>query len=158
MSAEATSSLILTPEAHAREEARPKPEILHRKKFMDGKMTPKEVHRAFGLGRPCSNCGGPPAIRIRVFMPLDEATQRAPNFVAAVAAISPLGGGKLPTVKFKEHAGDTVGKDYIKASDTCWCDNCKVEARITAAKNSPSWAVVQIDEGHKDIVQVGFGS
>ena len=125
---------------------------------MNGKMSAKEVHRALGLRHPCAGCGGPPAIRIRVYMPLDEAMKRAPNFVAAVAAASPLGGGKLPTMKFKESAYDTVGKDYIKASETTWCDNCKVEARLTAAKNSPSWAVVDIDEGHKDTIQVGYGN
>jgi hypothetical protein len=154
MSAEAISKLTLSttmPE-------RTRPEVLHRKKFMDGRMTPKEAHRAYGLGRACSGCGGPPAIRIQVFMPMDEAMQRAPNFVIGVAMANRANPGSVPTVKFKEQKDDRTGKDYLKASDTCWCDNCKVEARLTAAKNSPSWAVVHIDEGHKDIVQVGYGS
>jgi hypothetical protein len=130
--------------------------VIHRDKFMKGAMTPNEAHRKWGLGRRCTNCKGPGAIRIRVLMPTDELVKRAPNFFAAIMASNPDESGKLPVVRFKESAGDQVGKDYIKASDTVWCDQCKTEARLTAARNAPSWAVVEIDEGPKDMIQVGY--
>lgn len=132
--------------------------ILHRDKFMGGMMTPNEAHRKWGIARRCTNCKAPGACRIKVFMPVDELLKRAPNFVAAVMASNPDESGKLPTVRFKESAGDKDGKDYIKASDTVWCDQCKTEARITAARNAPSWAVVEVDDGPKDMIMVGFGS
>ena len=132
-------------------------DIRHRQKFMGGRMTPKEAHRKWGIGKRCSGCGGPGAIRIRVFIPLDEAYQRAPNLLAHIMAANPDESGKLPTVRFKESSSDIVGKDYLKASDTAWCDNCKTEARLEAAKGAPSWAVVEIDEGKKDIIRVGYG-
>lgn len=136
----------------------PKKEILHRQKFMGGKMTPQEAHRKWGIGRKCRGCDAPGACRIKVFMPVDEAMKRAPNLLAAIMATNPDESGKLPVVRFKESSSDQIGKDYIKASDTVWCDNCKVEARIEAAKSAPSWAVVEIDDGKKDSIQVGYGS
>lgn len=134
-----------------------KPEVRHRQKFMKGLLTPEEAHRKWGIGKKCSGCGAPGAIRIRVFMPLDEAYKRAPNLLAAIMATNLDESGKLPTVTFKENKTDLVGKEYIKASDTAWCDNCKTEARLEAAKGAPSWAVVEIDEGKKTAIRVGYG-
>jgi hypothetical protein len=94
-------------------------------------------------------------MRIKVFMPLDELSRRAPNFVALATVSSPAGDGKLPTVLFKENTSDIKGKPYVKASDTFWCRDCRVEAQLTAAKGAPSWAVVEIDEGIKNTIQVG---
>lgn len=128
----------------------PKQEILHRKKFMDGRETPNEVHRRLGIKKRCVICGQPGAIRIRVFMPYDEAVKRAPNLIAAIMATNP-DGAKVPTVSFRD--GETA-RDFIKASDSAFCDLCKVEAERTAA-TAPSWAVVEIDRGVKNIVQVG---
>ena len=131
--------------------------VIHRDKFMGGRMSPNEAHRKWGINRKCNHCGAPGACRIKVFMPLDELVKRAPNFVAAIMASNPDESGKMPTVRFKESSSDMVGKDYIKASDTVWCDNCKTQARLEAAKGAPSWAVVEIDEGPKDTIRVGYG-
>lgn len=132
-----------TPEA-------PKREVLHRKKFMGGRETPNEVHRRLGIGKKCVVCSRPGAIRIRVFMPYDEASRRAPNMIAAIMATNP-DGAKVPTVTFRD--GSTP-REFIKASDSAFCDSCKVEAERVAA-TAPSWAVVEIDRGPKDTVQVG---
>lgn len=134
-----------------------KEKVIHRKKFMGGQMTPQEAHQKWGIGRACRNCKAPGTCRIKVFMPVDEAMRRAPNLVAAIMVANPDGAGKLPTVRFKESSSDLVGKDYLKASDTTWCDNCKVEARLEAARSAPSWAVVEIDDGKKDTIKVGYG-
>lgn len=135
-------------------------EVLHFKKFMNGDLSPSEAHIKYALrGRQCDGCRTRPGVmRIKVFMPLDELVKRAPNFVAAVAATNVENPGQVPTVQFEEHRGDMTGKPYFRASDTVWCENCKVQARLEAAKGSPSWAVVEIDEGIKDTIQVGYRS
>ncbi len=153
MTDESKPSTIIAPS----EAVTPKQEIWHRQKFMQGRMTPQEAHRKWGIGKKCSGCGQPGAIRIRIFMPVDEAIKKAPNLIAMIMATNPDGSGKLPTVKFKESKTDITGKDYIKASDTAWCDNCKTQARLEAARGAPSWAVVEIDEGKKDNIRVGYG-
>lgn len=140
-------------------EGKKKPEILHYKTFMGGEMAPSEAHIKYALrGRKCNGCGQPGVMRIKIFMPMDELLKRAPNFVAAVAATNTDNPGHVPTIKLKESRGDDKGGDYFKASDTVWCSNCRVEARLTAAKDAPSWAVVEIDEGIKDTIQVGYKS
>jgi hypothetical protein len=128
-----------------------KQEVLHRKTYMGGREKPSETHRRLGIKKKCITCGRPGAIRIRVFMPYDEAVQRAPNMIAAIMASNP-DGPFVPTMDFKD--GSTVRK-FIKASDSAFCDFCKVEAERVAA-TAPSWAVVEIDRGVKDTIQVGI--
>lgn len=152
MSDDTKSKIISPAEALA-----PKQEILHRQKFMKGQMTPQEAHRKWGIGKRCSGCGAPGAIRIRVFMPVDEAMKKAPNLMAQIMLANPDGSNKLPTIRFKESKGDEAGKEYIKASDTAWCSHCSTQARLDAARGAPSWAVVEIDEGKKDKIRVGYG-
>lgn len=152
MTEENKPKLVLPEEA-----VTPKQEILHRQKFMKGEMTPQEAHRKWGIGKKCSGCGQPGAIRIRVFMPVDEALKKAPNLMAQIMLANPDGSNTLPTIRFKESKGDLSGKEYIKASDTAWCSNCSTQARLEAARGSPSWAVVEIDEGKKDTIRVGYG-
>lgn len=147
----ADADLILPNVPAATDAAPAKSPVIHRKKFMDGRETASEVHRRLGIKKKCAVCGGPGAIRIRVFMPLDEAMQRAPNLIAAIMASNP-DGPKVPTVTFRD--GSTP-REFIKASDSAFCDNCKVEAERVAGQSAPSWAVVEIDRGIKDVVQVG---
>jgi hypothetical protein len=115
------------------------------KKFMDGEHTPQEVHRALAWGgRKCDACGGPAAIRIRVFAEYKECLQRSPEFVMKLAAEH---NGALPVVDFKQ------GK-FIRVSEAFACTNCKHEAERQAAK-APSWCCVERDEGPKEVLQVG---
>ncbi len=67
--------------------AEAKSDTRHRQKFMKGAMTPQEAHRKWGIGKKCSGCGAPGAIRIRVFMPVDEAMKRAPNLAPMTAVM-----------------------------------------------------------------------
>ncbi len=116
---------------------------LHMKRFMDGRLTPQELHQKLGFGKPCIVCGGPPAIRIRVFMPLEEAMKVAPELCAGIMASNP-DGPYVPTVKMKNTSGSEF--QAMKASDCCFCANCKVGAEREAAKG-PSWAIIEIDRG-----------
>lgn len=118
-------------------DAQKKPEVRHVKKFMGGRMTPDEVHRALGLRVRCL-CGQPAAIRIKVLAPLQEVQDRNPQFVAMVAASNP-DGPFVPTIPSKYG-------NLVKLSDVGACDNCKTEAERVAAKH-PSWCIVEIDRG-----------
>lgn len=144
-----TSTAPSAPEAQAAAPAL-KGEVLHRKKFMDGKETASEVHRRLGIAKKCAVCGKPGAIRIKVFMPYDEAMKRAPDLMAAIMVSNP-DGLKVPTVWFKD--GSTP-REFIKASDSAFCEHCRVEAERIAGQSAPSWAVVEIDRGLKDTLQV----
>ena len=115
------------------------------KKFMDGMMSPQEVHRALAWGgRKCDACGGPAAERIRVFAEYKEVLQRSPEFVMKLAAEH---NGEVPVVDFKS------GK-FIRVSKAFACANCKGEAERQAAK-APSWCCVEIDRGPDEKMQVG---
>lgn len=126
-------------------------EVRHLTRFMEGRMTPEEAHRAYGIRKSCYVCGKPAAIRIRVLVQLEEITKRNPEFVAHVAATNPEG-PYIPTVP-------TRYGPMVKMSDVGACDNCKVEAERAAARG-PSWAIVEIDRGpgaDKTQVQVPKG-
>lgn len=115
------------------------------KKFMDGEYTPQEVHAALAWGgRKCDKCGGPSAVRVRVFAEYKEVLQRSPEFVMKLAADH---NGEVPVVDFKS------GK-YIRVSEAFSCANCRSECEKEAAK-APSWCCVEIDTGPGEKVQVG---
>jgi len=114
----------------------------HLTKFMQGRMTPDEAHRAYGIRKKCNSCGRPAAIRIKVLVALDELTKRQPEFVAHIAATNP-DGPYVPTVPTKYGP-------MVKISDIGACDNCKRDAERAAAKG-PSWVIVEIDRGPGDV-------
>lgn len=136
-----------------------KGENRNRRKFMGGAMTPTEAHRKYGFGgHRCDGCKTQPGVmRVRVLMPLEEAMRAAPEYMAALAISNREQPGQVPTVQLKESATDTKGKPYFRASQTYWCRDCRVEAQVAAARGAPSWAVVEIDEGIKETMQVGYG-
>jgi hypothetical protein len=116
-----------------------KQKVHHIKKFADGKETPEEMHRRLAFaGGKCLGCGGPPAIRIKTFAPVDEMVKRNPGLVARLMAMNP-NGPFLPTVK-------TVNGEMLLISNIYACDRCKVTAEKQAAKG-PSWVLVDIDRG-----------
>jgi len=110
--------------------------IRHVKKFMDGKMTPDEAHRAYGIRKDCYVCGQPAAIRIKVLYPYDDFMRDCHELAVAIMMSNP-DGEYVPTIS------TTEGR-MVKISDVGACDMCRVEAERAAA-NGPSWAVVEID-------------
>jgi hypothetical protein len=120
--------------------------VLHMKKFMGGRMTPEEVHRALGFRKSCAICRGPPAIRIRVFAPLKEVMARTPEFLGEIMAANPAGPtAPLPTMPSKYGL-------LLKLSDQAFCDTCKVGAERAAAHPPKRWPfkdcqIVEIDRG-----------
>lgn len=111
---------------------------IHVKKFAGGRETPQEMHaRIAWAGRRCLHCKGPPAIRIKVFAPVEELKQRSPHVMAGLASAFP--GGSIPVVP-------TVHGPMLKTTDVVFCARCAPAAERAAAKG-PSWALVEIDRG-----------
>lgn len=120
--------------------------VLHRKKFMDGRATPEEVHAAlaFPPGQTCTACTRQPIGRIIVWAPLDEMMKRSEAVrLMAVAAPEKLLG---QCQKFKESSSDYKGALYVRMGVAYSCKSCFTELERTAAK-APSWAVVEINRG-----------
>lgn len=114
-----------------------KPENIHRRKLFDGRTTAAEVHaRHVFAGKKCNGCGGPPAIRIRSFVPADWLLREKPEVAMELAA---LHGGSIPCVDF------TMGR-YVRVGDAFACALCRRTCEREAAK-APSYFVMQIDEG-----------
>jgi hypothetical protein len=127
--------------------AKKKAETLHVKKFMGGRATPDEVHRALAIRKACGLCGSPKAaIRIRILVPLKEVQAKAPEFLAEIMANNPQG----PTAPLP--VTETVYGPMLKISDQAACDNCKSNAEKLAAHPPRHWPfrdsmIVDIDRG-----------
>lgn len=117
---------------------KPSAETRHIKKFMDGKMSPQELHQRLGIRKNCYGCGKPAVVRLRTFVALDELTKRQPEYVAQIMASNP-NGPYVPTVATKYGP-------MVKVSDIGACALCAKEAEKAAARG-PSWCIVEIDRG-----------
>lgn len=123
--------------------------VLHVKKFQslnENGDTPNEAFRrgTFGNHR-CTMCGGPPAIQIRVFMPVAEMQNRSPNVLGALLADCMSRGEDLPTVSLRSSPVSDA-KPHLCVSNVFACDNCKALAEKAAA-HGPSFAIVEISRG-----------
>lgn len=97
----------------------------------------------------CKTCGGPPSIRIRVLVRLEELMEREPEFVAMIAASNP-DGPVVPTI------ATTYGA-MVRIRDYCACTLCQLEAEVQAAQY-PSYYIVEINRAptvRNDWVKVG---
>lgn len=118
---------------------------MHKRKFMDGRMTPRELWRHVVMGgRVCAGCGGKGVvIRCRVLVPAaDVQAQVNP-------AVLELLGARDPTAILQASVMLTDGKPYVCISETLACHKCKDTMRA-AARKAPSWAVVEFDEGPEE--------
>jgi len=114
------------------------------KRFMNGRMTPSEAHRMYAIKNPCYVCGAPAVMRIRVLVQLAELMKQAPQFVATIVALNPEG-PMIPVIP-------TTYGPMVKVSDVAACSHCQKDAEHAASQH-PSWAIVEIDRGPKDVVQ-----
>jgi hypothetical protein len=117
--------------------------VIHRKKFMGGRISPEEFHakHAFPIHAKCQGCDRRPVIRAIVMMELAEAKknpavdtlmQMAPEaFMKAVVQIKGSDGKAVP---------------YYRVSVTYACKACKRDLQKALAK-APSHCIVEINEG-----------
>jgi hypothetical protein len=124
------------PDGAARVTLRSMSKIIHRRKTFGGTMTAAEVHAELAWWRNrCSACGGPPAMRIQVFLFVKDLAPEA----RAVAEIE-IAAGRLHTVPYQQGPALRTAKIYA-------CSSCKATAQRVIARQAPSYAIVDIDEG-----------
>jgi len=117
---------------------------IHVKHFMQGEMSPNEMHRKLAWGgRGCTKCGQPAAIRVRIFAEVAEISKRSPQFLMQLAAEN---SGEVPVVDFK------YGK-FVRVSEVFGCSHCRAGLEREAA-GAPSWCLVELDRGPSDTTQV----
>ncbi len=124
--------------------------IIHRDRFMGGRMTAEELHRemSFPVGSTCRGCGRAPTIAIRSFAEEKEMLSRDPG-LKVLAMTDPDTYGKM-LVKTK------AGR-FIKLGEVYSCTSCAPEAEKAAAKH-PSWCFVEVDRGPgPDRIMIGAG-
>ncbi len=112
--------------------------IVHVDKFMQGTMTPNEVHRKYAYGTHKCECGLPPAGRILSFASVVDMT-RDEERRARLQDLTMRNEGRVPMVKF------TYG-DFVKLGETFFCDLCQSTAEKAAAR-LPDWVLTEIDRG-----------
>jgi len=113
--------------------------VLHRRKFMDGKMSPEEAHQRYGIPphARCA-CGARPLITCRIFMPLDEVVKRQGTFVGLMLA------GKEE--ELYSMLLETIHGTFVRVSTAYACKQHEKDLDLAAAK-APSWCLVEFNRG-----------
>lgn len=116
-----------------------KGKTIHRKQFMDGRVTPQELHSAlaFPVGAKCVGCGGPPLTTIRTFAEEAEMLKRDPRLKILFMADP----DKYMSMRLVTKMGP-----YLRLAEVYACARCTPEAERAAAKH-PSWTFVDINRG-----------
>lgn len=110
--------------------------IIHTKKLFDGRYTAEELNAKLAWGaHKCNGCGGPPAIRISIYVALTDI-----ELNARLAIMFEIEQGRINTVPLSDGPGIRVS--FIHA-----CKNCQATAERAAARGAPSYAVVDIQRG-----------
>lgn len=118
-------------------------DIIHRKTFMDGRMSPKDLHNAvLFTGKKCQTCTRQPEYILRSFAEEAEMLKRDPNLYALMQSRLDLY-LQMRVTNFK-------GGPWLRIAETYACGQCFKDAQKAAAKG-PSWVLVEIDHGPKEI-------
>ncbi len=125
--------------------------VTNKKQFMNGRMTPEELHQKLAIphSAKCSGCGGRPLIRASVFGPLDEVKAKDPS-IELLAQQNPE--------MFLAMLVPTKLGPFVRISTAFSCKSCRPDLEKTLAK-APSWCFVDIDAGpgaDKMVAQKGF--
>ena len=110
----------------------------NRKKFMDGRMTPEEVHsEMLPVGAKCQGCGGAPIVKYTMFAEEAEILKRMP----ALLILREVDPEKYQSIRMVNRHGA-----FLRTSMAYACHRCEKKADKVAAKH-PSWALCVIDRG-----------
>lgn len=111
-------------------------EVIHRRKNFGGQETAEQVHAELAwYGEKCGACGGPPALKVRVYLVLADMTvqsREAVMFEIGLGRIAPIRGPR--------------GWAVLWASKVA-CRNCAPALERAVARKAPSWAAVTFDRG-----------
>ena len=123
-------------------------EVIRRSRLFGGRRTAQEIHAEYGFRGRCLLCSGPPVIRVKMFMTLNEFVSQSPQMAAQIVATNP-DGPFIPTTLM------TFGP-MVKFSDVLSCLLHRKELEVEASK-APSYVLVEIDRGpsaDRPVVQV----
>lgn len=111
-------------------------DIIHRRKNFGGLETAEQVHAELAwFGQKCNACGGPPALKVRVFLRLVDmsvASREAIMLEIGLGRISPIRGPS--------------GWSVLWATKVA-CRRCAPALERAAARQAPSWACVEFERG-----------
>lgn len=132
--------VLLSVSGASRQEVR-RAQTIHRRKFMDGRMTPEEAHQRYGIppGAKCQ-CGARPLITCRILMPLDELVKRDPQFIGKMLL------GKDGAEAFYKLCVETVHGTYVRVSTVYACKMHEKDLDHAAAQ-APSWCIAEFNRG-----------
>lgn len=111
-------------------------EIIHRKRNFDGRETAQQVHAELAWwGMRCDACGGPPALRVQVYLLLSDMTVETREAILleiGLGRISPIRGPNGLAVRWASKVA---------------CALCAPALERVAARDVPSYACVTLDRG-----------
>lgn len=111
-------------------------EVVHRKKPFGGRETAEQVHAELAwYGEKCHACGGPPALRVRVYLVLADMTVQSRE-----AVMLEIGLGRIAPIRGPR------GLAVMWASKVA-CRGCSPALERAVARRAPSWAEVAFDRG-----------
>jgi hypothetical protein len=115
--------------------------VIHRKKFMDGAMTPEEAHQRWGIppSARCA-CGAKPLITCRIFMPLDEMVKANAEMIGRLLL------DEKSAKHFMDQCIQTTSGVYVRTSTAYACKMHEKNLDQAAAK-APSWCIVEFNRG-----------
>jgi hypothetical protein len=130
------------------EEGAPAKEPIHIKRF-DVADVPEVWARDNLAGRRCTACRSPQAVlQMLVWMPVEDLMRKRPDVARMLALANE---GTLPVTPLIDGG---KRRDFICVSDTVACARCRQVLERTAARNVPSWCVVERREAPKHAVVV----
>lgn len=117
--------------------------VLHRKKFMGGRISPEEFHSkyAFPVGAKCQGCQARPSVRAIVMMELAEA--RKNPLIDQLMLMDPAA-FMSSVVQIKGSDGKAV--PYYRCSVVYSCRACRAAMEKQLAK-APSHCIVELNAG-----------
>jgi hypothetical protein len=110
-------------------------DIIHRKKLFDGRPAAEVYAETAWPGKRCSGCGGPPAMRVQVFVALADMSVSTREAILYEIAFR-----RIDTVRTKRGPA-------IKTSEALACRLCSVALERAVARHAPSYALIDFELG-----------
>lgn len=129
----------------------PRARTIHRKKLFNGEGTAEEIHAKYGFppGAKCMGCGKHPGvggITLRSFMSVKDLKEKDPDGFGLVCEMYP---DKVAQMLVPMMGADGKPVPYVRISTVYACKSCAPAAEVGAARNAPSYAIVDVTRGPK---------
>lgn len=108
-------------------------DIIHRKRLFGGRPAAEVYAETAWPGRRCTGCGGPPVMRVQIFVALTDMSATTREAILYEIAFR-----RIDTVRTKRGLA-------IKTSEALACSNCQVALERTVARHGPSYAMIDFE-------------